>query len=427
MIGWWTFTNVYMRTTDTTGNYKNMAIGHSCSTAPSGWTDCDGRNSFGLAILWDNNSVSVISTPNIPLQVSGANGGDPPEIDVSKIFSETSGYITKCCNRIYYKLKITIGKFKWWQPPSGMPGCRWWHNGWWGLPETLTVHLWVSDPVKMDAVGIYPDPDENGMFKVIEQELPLVINHGSIYCIWDETNNQCINMVGCNGCGPWSCFVGSGYSSDESAYLSGSYGTVCMVCAGGSQQALINPLDCNRNNPYRNSLEGLPRRRHYCGEYPSNTDNPVCYYKDCIYGFGVYPNPEPPTIAPQYVTFLDPALLVLDEDEKLELLNTVSNATYFEQISQINADRNIAQNNAVNAPVATFGSPEWKLPTYHGGHCKHAVVDDTDRICNSCQHPYIRWTNSESPMSSANSFQPRLCGEGKCVLFEMKNSNEKLV
>jgi len=71
----------------------------------------------------------------------------------------------------------------------------------------------------------------------------------------------------------------------------------------------------------------------------------------------------------------------------------------------------------------------------HGGFCKWSTVPDRTKVCGTCQHPYIACTNREGLFSSqiseeawlvrgkTHSFQPRLCGNTKCVKFEDRRDN----
>ena len=248
-----------------------------------------------------------------------------------------------------------------------------------GVPDDVTVEVWTDFTGGYNENEIDPDLVDDGLLKIIKHTFPvnpIYFSYPPTTCVWDGVS-KCDNpgnwYCGCSGCTPFSCSCGT-YGTFPLQNIPGSwnygrsYGNCCMVS--------YNQNDVNDRST-RECLADLPEHVYLvCGGSYCNyasAQSPRCFYKDCLMSISIDGN------SPSQVQFI-----------------------------------------STQATTLEFGSPEWKVPKIHGGYCKWAIVDDDSKICGTCQHPYIRCTRPDNPAFHDYSFQPRLCGQGKCRFFEGK-------
>ena len=388
IVGWFTFAGSRSSQNHSSYPVQPARIDNTNASYREGVSNAfDGV--FVLNLLWDDNTTSLIYASN---QLPHTWESGEPVFDPNGVFNNGNSappynYIQKCCNRFYYKLQLTPGTPKSWNWPSGIgPGFgKYW------LLKSINIHLWMSSPVVRNDVGFYKDPGEDNYYKILEQELQLQFNpfgEPDTYCSWDEENEICSGTSNCGQsintgyhCRPFLVTGGQGASTIST--MSGYYGMACRIPIdtnnSTTRNPTTNPLD-NRTSHWLNY--GMPHRRYFCTSSAVAVDRPVCYYKDCLRSMGVLAKslPENPTDYQQW------------EERRAKL---------------------VEQNQHLTHPIGG-------LPVIHGGFCKWSVVNDDTKICGTCQSPYIRCTHKDSPYNSENSFMPRLCGDTKCIHFEMR-------
>jgi len=352
---------------------------------------------FAISLLFDNNTS--ITIPGISLTASIPDSAVlstdyVPQWNDTTARSTSLNRISFCCNNYDWKLRLTAGGEMWWKPwpaginSNGTPG-----TGYFGLPKTVTVHFWTNAPTSLPDDPQSPVIDEDGLLKVIEYTLPLAFAPvTSPGCHYNEAEDQCVPDVGarcdCDGgagftCGGrWSARCGNSGSMSSPHYrgpwnLRGYYGNRCFVSE--SQY----PHDVNvRNTP--KCSHALPGHRFPCtygyGTSYALASVPGCYYKNCLYGLGIEDATTTPLTAQDALQWTATRAALIDGTADKEAAALV-------------------------------------LPTLHGGFCTHSVPDES-RTCNTCGSPYIRCTYPEGP--GTGKFPPRLCGQGKCNFFEMR-------
>ena len=350
----------------------------------AGYNEYAGRwdSPFTLSILWDNNTTSGLSLNTTSFAHIWDADGEP----VFGASPESTGYITKCCNRYYWKLKVEPGPVAWLNWPVSISG----GSGRFGYLESIKVHLWMSTPVVKDDVGVYQDPEENDYFKVIEQLLEWIPdNYGGTFCTWDRETNTCTgfcsNVSTSHVCGPFQYVFGSG-SPSNIATMSGSYGSKCYI-----SQNTSNPnTSPQENRTFLWGTQGIPYRRYFCTEYAQAVDVPTCYYKDCLFGMGDGTN--------------SPASVLLAESQTPQTIPVMESL----------------------GDPPEWGSQEWKNPRWHGGFCQWSEDVPHTGFCHSCNHVFIQCRNPDmkqlDTFHTKTPYRPRFCGYGKCQYFKMKGT-----
>ena len=449
LIGWYAlFSGYHQQSGHESGQISSgISVGRSNTCTP-GWGNTGVIANPRLVLLWDNGTESIIEGAALTARNMPAINNDP-NLEIEWNDNTTRGYITKCCHRYYYKVQLTAGPMKWIQWPN--VGYNATGVGYFGLPESLTLHFWADAG---SAAGTDLENPEEGLFKLIEKTFPFSFpdpgNNPS--CIYDPQQNTCTprptnGRCGCDmgsalSCGPFSgsCGTTGTYPLQNvpgNPTMSFNYGTPCMV----SQS--YDPRDSQNRNVSR-SCARLPAHEYICstgGNYPSSyfksAAKPKCYYKDCIYAFGIGgdfttldpgPNPSP----------LSTVLSIrnnITREQAVELITSsmyISEGADYDDQTPKDHDEYIAWIERRNQLIAESDNPEYLnqmgLPAVHGGFCKWSVVDDSSRICGTCQYPYIRCTSPEliaiEHFFTQAGFQPRLCGDTKCTFFEPKEARE---
>ena len=391
LVGWYTlFYGTWMTGPSWFPQQSNgisVGITQNCSSNPQG--------SFAIQLLWDNNEVSNISGANATaINVPQNFIAEKPEIQLEWNSPVTNGHIDKCCNRFYWKLQLTVSDEALWHRWPGDDnandrtdcGHNWWGRetdgfGWMALPKSATVNFWMSLPVTQNSKGQYPSASEAVFEKIIEKEFPLKLNYdpgGICYVIPnDDGTTHCLRRTPsswectCSSCGPFFCTCGTGATSI--AQFSGTYGDCCMISTSEK------PGD-TENRTTSDCKYVIPEHRYHCYGYPCNpARNPRCFYKDCLYGFL---HSEGPSVVSTSTLLMAP----------------------------------------LGAPWTEEQQKAFRAPAIHGGYCKFSKVNDETKICGTCNSPYINCIHPESAWSEiGQGFQPRLCGQGKCILFEPKD------
>ena len=309
---WW----FYATTTNTQSNggggdsawgARGFSFARSCSVY--GGND----SPLTIALLWDNNTQTTASIPGfIGHTIVEGNSGDKPVLTWNAPgYTETKNYWTKCCNRFYYKLRVTPSDMKWYRWPTNWQGQGWSAisnaNGvayWWGSPESIKIELWVANPIVVRGSGAVAEPDDDEYVKYIDGDFNFNLNTPtpSMNCYYDADlemcvasnpggygvqNGVCVSPPSFGGsCYPFTVSAGSsspGIPVSGSASFSGYYGDACMI-SESTNPATDPMLHRNRREICSTSL---PFRMVSTGQYSYiDVDNPRCYYPDCHYGFG---------------------------------------------------------------------------------------------------------------------------------------------
>ena len=200
LVGWYTcMTGEFVQTMN---EYTFQLTGSSInvgrtSSGTSGWLD-DGTRPFTISLLFDNNTTQTIVGRNLSASVGLSVGSDDFSVEWNDttVESTSTTRIRYCCNEFDWKIQLTASSEMWWRQwpqginSNGTPG-----TGLFGLPQSVTVHFLIEAgaPIKLPDGVTLPEPDENGLVKIIEKEFPLWFNPvRTPGCHYIEGENKCV-------------------------------------------------------------------------------------------------------------------------------------------------------------------------------------------------------------------------------------------